>query len=265
MFCIFISIAYIQPSLPPARQWHEQQESAMKKAFTLIELLVVISIISLLISILLPALSKARSAARTIVCGNNLKQLGISFHLYINDYKGYLPTGLGAASGVRKKILWDDLLGMGYDGRRLTEDEQLADGLVVGTYSGRGSKIYHCEENHVALNDSQSSSGTRYYARSYGYNNQEISTNGQSFNLSEILKGHEKYILLGEDNVSGNAQGREAYWNLKENSYDNPAQREYRFEVHGGSGSCLMLDGHVSLMKWLDTRRTYAKSYWRRQ
>ena len=60
-------------------------------AFTLIELLVVISIIALLIALLLPALQKARDEARAAVCGSNLRQLGIGFQAYANDYDGSLP------------------------------------------------------------------------------------------------------------------------------------------------------------------------------
>jgi prepilin-type N-terminal cleavage/methylation domain-containing protein len=63
------------------------------KAFTLVEIIVVISVIGLLMSVLLPLLGRARGQANVIVCTNNLRNLGLAFACYANDYDDYaMPT-----------------------------------------------------------------------------------------------------------------------------------------------------------------------------
>jgi len=64
---------------------------APRRAFTLIELLVVIAIIAILAAILFPVFSRARENARRASCMSNMKQLGLGFLQYVQDYDERLP------------------------------------------------------------------------------------------------------------------------------------------------------------------------------
>src|SRR5690606_17411070 len=62
--------------------------------FTLIELLVVIAIIAILAAILFPVFSRARENARRTSCLSNIKNLGLGFLMYTQDYDERMPRTL---------------------------------------------------------------------------------------------------------------------------------------------------------------------------
>src|ERR1051326_553844 len=68
-----------------------QNASPSAEGFTLIELLVVIAVIGILAGLVLPALAKAKQKSLQTSCLSNLKQIGVSLHLYTDDNENTLP------------------------------------------------------------------------------------------------------------------------------------------------------------------------------
>lgn len=78
-----------------------------KRAFTLIELLVVIAIIAILAAILFPVFAQAKGAAKKTADLSNLKQLGLAFMLYANDYDDMaLASGMRGFNPAGRNVVW---------------------------------------------------------------------------------------------------------------------------------------------------------------
>lgn len=107
-------------------------KSNLRKGFTLIELLVVIAIIAVLIALLLPAVQQAREAARRSQCKNNLKQIGLAFHNYHEQYKRLPPTCV--AGGVGPNGNQYVVRSWGFQGMLLPQLDQanLANAIGIG-------------------------------------------------------------------------------------------------------------------------------------
>lgn len=78
------------------------------RGFTLIELLVVVAIIAILAAILFPVFASAREKARATRCASNLKQLGLAFIQYAQDYDETYPINIMNVNGGW--VGWDMLI-----------------------------------------------------------------------------------------------------------------------------------------------------------
>jgi len=77
----------------------------------LIELLVVIAIIGILAAMLLPALNKAQAKARATKCVSNLREWGLGFMMYADDWNEYMPAeGDASTAGDNNLQAWGNAI-----------------------------------------------------------------------------------------------------------------------------------------------------------
>ncbi len=141
-----------------------------KHGFTLIELLVVIAIIAILIALLLPAVQQAREAARRSSCKNNLKQIGLALHNYLDTHSAFPPsycigTGTGGQWSIHARIL------PFIDQANLYKVASLNQAYAVGSSPATDRvPIYLCPSDPFDQGRTDTSGALIHYPTSYGYN-----------------------------------------------------------------------------------------------
>ncbi|HKI69371.1 MAG TPA: type II secretion system protein [Verrucomicrobiae bacterium] len=230
--------------------------------FTLVELLVVIAVIAILAGLLLPALSQARSHARTIVCLNNVRQLGFGWQLYGDDHEGWLPYNMGGSGprgvvAVRTNLNWAN----GVLTWELDPDNTNTATLTrasLGFYVSRTASVYHCPSDTV-LSSIQRKAGWRERVRTYSMNAMvgnagKVSLEGynennpdftQYFKMAAISRPAEIFVFVEEhpDSINDGYFLNRAYYH---GWIDLPAA------YHNGGATFTFADGHASVHRWVE-------------
>ena len=131
----------------------------LRNGFSLLELLVVMAILAVIAALLLPALGRAKARAQQAACGNNLRQINVSVHLYADNSSDAFPPAIN------------------HPPASFTAYTQLLKGYVgqTGTSPGRAALFacpadtfyYESDQNYVA--QSLHAQPLFYYS-SYGFN-----------------------------------------------------------------------------------------------
>jgi len=203
-----------------------------RRAFTLVELLVVIAIIAILIAILLPVLSKVKEQANRVKCASNLRQLGVSTMMYLDDNKQFYPQP-GVGPEFEDWIYW-------HSGRDKNQ------GRLV-KYQNRffNENLYRCPS------DQNWASPSRVYKYSYTMNYRVSGWKGggiKAVKLPKIIRPADKILFIDESDqtIDDGAWAPDHYFsdmhNLLSNRHDK--RRETINNPKLGRGCVIYCDGH---------------------
>lgn len=215
--------------------------------FTLIELLVVIAIIAILAAILFPVFGRARENARRTSCMSNLKQIGLAFIQYTQDYDEAYPLTSYSANPSAPNISWT---------------------LGAAPYL-KSTQLFRCPSdtstvwNNPVVPTDPITSTTNYYTTSYLMNAYMAGTS--PYTKQSAIQAASKVVLLSESSGVGRDHFHPFNW-VNDTTLTNPAYSSYMNSItwdssnnqtkeialtrHLDGFNMAFCDGHVKWGKW---------------
>jgi len=231
------------------------------RAFTLIELLVVIAIIAILAAILFPVFARARENARKASCLSNLKQMGLAWIMYTQDYdEKAVPSGTldmapsGCPGGPTSVNLSNAILWEGQHNFSVTPGT--SDPLKSPMYPYmKNTQFTGCPSANDVAPDVWGTTNYGYniaYVGGYGgFTECYVSTfppgaTATPASLASISRPSET-VLFGDSGLPG-ANGVTRYPWLFPPSFA-PTWAEDAHAIHNGMANMVFVDGHAKAVK----------------
>ncbi len=190
----------------------------MKRGFTLIELLVVIAIIAILAAILFPVFAKAREKARAASCLSDLKQIGLAYMQYAQDYDEWFP---GFLNGNTYRPAWYD---------------------VIQPYV-KNSQVYVCPSTKYYLTPNRySTSGNDSLGNYYGQNSAMIQRPSEKFLVADGAGDNSTHTAIGSRACMVYSMYRAG------NSNTWYTCRGHLWPAHNDMANVAFCDGHAKIM-----------------
>jgi len=205
-----------------------ERSKQKEHGFTLIELLVTISIIVILAGILFPVFARARESARRASCLSNLKQVGMGFVMYTQDYDEQFPPAFNYYTSTTL-VWWQDALQPYVKTYKIfvcpSNDTPQKYTYARGTSLGYPSPLF----TSYAINESV----IPYYLNGFYY--------GKGNYLSAYVEPSKTILVL-------DCTAMEIHYNNSDTSLYEPGQKMLIAKRHLEGANFVFADGHA---KWL--------------
>ena len=221
----------------------------------MIELLVVIAIIAILASLLLPALSKAKVKAQSIGCISNVRQLQLSWHLYVDDHNDALPpNAAGPGLGGERAMPGSWVVG---NAQTDATTSNLQSGVLF-KYVG-GSRVYRCPADKSTVRGQLGVQRTRSYSLSFWLNGDATLLGYQLENAAGDPFIKATYVRIPDPIqifafMDEHEQSIDNGMMVVDNPLDDPADQDYWWHLpadrHSQGCSISFADGHVEHWRW---------------
>ena len=231
-------------------------------AFTLIELLVVLAIIAILAALLLPALGRAKARAHAAACLNNVKQMQLCWHMYVEDHDGRVPPNVARD----ENRIWRNATNtwIGHNSAPFDPDDSgIRQGLFYRLNYNRQMGLYRCPGDQSKVRKlGGGTTGiprTRSYSMGGGWGGRTSEVQWIAWRLEVVPNPSASFVFVdeAEDSID---DAHFLVWPAPDNRWVNlPAGR------HGQNGVLSFADGHCESWKW-QWPKVFAprESYWKR-